>query len=83
MDAFSNVSIMTSEKLLPKNILNSNNRIKEELKLCFPVENQKAVKDMKKVLEHLLLKAKEFFLGLLFKKNICLNLQKIPFAVLK
>ena len=47
MDVFSNVSIMTSEKLLPKNILNSYSRIKEELKLCFVVDYQKAVKDMK------------------------------------
>ena len=63
-DASSNVSSIFSIKTLAQSISNSYNHIKEDLMLRLGVGFQNYVKDTKKISVFMILKAKDFYLGL-------------------
>ena len=82
-DAFSNVIIPFSKKNLLKMVSNYHNHIREELMLRLVVEYQNFLKDINQMLRFLILKIKEYFLGLLKRKNMFIHPQKSSLCYLE
>ena len=81
-DVLSKVITIFSRKTFAWSIWNSYNQIKKEQMLSLEVEYRNFVNDIKKILGFMILKGKDFFLGLLNRGTYVYTFIKIDYCVI-